>query len=99
MTAIDPYFSINNTRHASLGQACHAGETSFTVDGSGDIRRCHFIDKIIGNIDDPAWETCLQPRSCGNKTCGCHIGYVHLKRLKLYDVFGEGILERIPCGR
>lgn len=29
---------------------------------------------------------------------GCHIGYVHLDRLKLYDTFGDGVLERIPLG-
>ena len=31
-----------------------------------------------------------------NATCGCHIGYVHLDDLGLYDVFGDGVLERIP---
>jgi MoaA/NifB/PqqE/SkfB family radical SAM enzyme len=97
LEAIDPYFRLNNTRHASFRQACFAGETSFTVDGSGDIRRCHFVDETIGHIDDPAWEDCLRPRTCPNATCGCHIGYVHLKQLKLYDVFGAGLLERIPA--
>ena len=97
LESIDPHFQVNNHRHPSLGQACHAGETSFTVDGSGNIRRCHFIDEVIGRIDDPVWEDCLQPRTCSNATCGCHIGYVHLKRLNLYPIYQDGILERIPA--
>ena len=40
----------------------------------------------------------LQGPICVNGTCGCHIGYVHLDRLKLYDTFGSGVLERIPLG-
>lgn len=96
LEAVDPYFSMNNLRHASLGQACHAGETSFTVDGHGDIRRCHFVDQVIGNIADESWEDALEPRPCPNQSCGCHIGYVHLKRLKLDQVYENGLLERIP---
>ncbi|BFO17784.1 hypothetical protein SHKM778_41720 [Streptomyces sp. KM77-8] len=30
-------------------------------------------------------------------TCDCHIGYVHLETLPLYDVFAGGVLERIPA--
>lgn len=97
LQAVDPYFRLNNVRHASLGQACHAGETSFTVDGDGDLRRCHFVDQVIGNIADPAWEEALRERACPNQTCGCHIGYVHLKRLNLYPLYGDGLLERIPA--
>lgn len=29
--------------------------------------------------------------------CDCHIGYVHLKRLPLYEIFDGGVLERIPA--
>jgi hypothetical protein len=28
--------------------------------------------------------------------CDCHIGYVHLKRLGLHELFDGGLLERIP---
>ena len=96
LSSIDPHFQLNNTRHASLGQECFAGESSFTVDGNGNIRRCHFIDEPIGNIHAPNWDACLATRLCTNRTCGCHIGYVHLKPLKLYSLFREGVLERIP---
>ena len=95
--AIDPLFPINNRRHPSLGRACRAGHTVISVDGDGTMRRCHFIKTPIGNIYDPDFATALWERPCTNATCGCHIGYVHLDDLKLYDVFGDGVLERIPA--
>ena len=95
--AIDPLFPINNRRHPSLGRACRAGHSVISVDGDGTMRRCHFIKTPIGNIYDPDFATALQERPCTNATCGCHIGYVHLDDLKLYDVFGDGVLERIPA--
>jgi hypothetical protein len=49
LTAIDPWFPINRYPHASRGQPCGAGETSFTVDGSGTVRRCHFVGEPIGS--------------------------------------------------
>jgi MoaA/NifB/PqqE/SkfB family radical SAM enzyme len=94
---IDPLFPINNTRHPSIGRACCAGETVFSVDGEGTMRRCHFIKTPIGNLYDVHWEHALRPTPCTNATCGCHIGYVHMPELGLYDVFGDGVLERIPA--
>jgi hypothetical protein len=52
----------------------------------------------IGNLYAPDFDRCLRPRPCPNESCGCHIGYVHLERLGLYDAFGDGVLERIPVG-
>lgn len=94
---IDALFPINARHHPSKGRACLAGETAFTVDGDGNMQRCHFIKERIGNIYDPGFEQALRPRNCVNETCGCHIGYVHLKELNLYPVFGDGLLERIPA--
>ena len=96
LTAIDRLFPLNNTRHPSLGRACQAGETVISVDGDGLMQRCHFIKQSLGNIYQADWRSALYPRSCPNQTCGCHIGYVHLNELKLYEVFGDGVLERIP---
>lgn len=98
LESIDPLFPINNTRHVSLDRACYAGETVISVDGDGTMRRCHFIDEPIGNIYERDFERALRPRQCTNATCGCHIGYVHLKPLGLDGVFGDGILERVPQG-
>jgi MoaA/NifB/PqqE/SkfB family radical SAM enzyme len=93
---IDPYFPMNNTQHPSRGERCAAGETSFTVDGNGAMRRCHFVAETIGNIHSPDWEAGLRPRTCPNAVCGCHIGYVNLNRLRQSAVYGAGLLERIP---
>jgi MoaA/NifB/PqqE/SkfB family radical SAM enzyme len=97
-TSLDPLFPINNTRHDSLGHACHAGNTVISVDGEGTMRRCHFIRTPIGNLYAPDFERALVATPCTNATCSCHIGFVHMPHLKLYEVFGDGILERIPRG-
>ncbi len=96
LRGIDPHFDFNAEPHPSLGRACRAGETVFTVDGGGDVRRCHFIPEIIGNIYEPEFEQALRPRSCSIAACRCHIGYVHLEHLRLDALFGDGLLERIP---
>lgn len=96
LARIDPYFPINNQRYPSQGQPCGAGETSFTVDGDGVMRRCHFVGQPIGSIHDADWQRALRPRPCPNATCGCHIGYVHLKRLQQGVIYGDNLLERIP---
>lgn len=95
--AIDPLFAINTRRHPSKGKACRAGESVVSVDGDGDVRRCHFIDEVIGNLYDGSFDRALKERPCTNDTCGCHIGYVHLDELGLYDTFRGHVLERIPA--
>lgn len=94
--AIDPLFHLNTHCYASYGRACRAGSTVISVDGTGTIRPCHFIQKPLGNIYDPGFATALYPRTCPNQTCHCHIGYVHLEYLEMDKIFGSGILERIP---
>jgi hypothetical protein len=95
--AVDPLFPLNNRRHPSRGRACRAGHCVLSVDGEGTMRRCHFIRQPIGNLYEPGFEAALQERPCTNETCGCHIGYVHLDHLRLDEVFGDGVLERIPA--
>ncbi|MCU0543481.1 MAG: STM4011 family radical SAM protein [Oscillatoriaceae cyanobacterium Prado104] len=95
-SSIDPLYELNTRHYPSLGRACKAGKSVISVDGSGTMRRCHFIKQSIGNIYDDNWETALCDRPCTNDTCHCHIGYVHLEYLELDKVFGSGILERIP---
>jgi MoaA/NifB/PqqE/SkfB family radical SAM enzyme len=98
LTRIDPLFPINNQYHPSQGEACRAGRSVIAVDGDGTVRRCHFIKEPIGNLYAANFEACLVERVCTNRSCGCHIGYVHLDRLKLSETFGPGLLERIPLG-
>jgi hypothetical protein len=96
MRAMDRLFDFNLTPHVSFGRECRAGHSVFTVDGDGNMRRCHFIKTVIGNIYAPRFEQALLPRPCSNDSCGCYIGYVNMPHLGLDDVYGEGLLERIP---
>lgn len=96
MLAVDPYFGHNIAAYPSLGNPCHAGHTSFTVDANGDVRRCHFISRTIGNIYGNDIAESLTPTSCTQATCGCHIGYVHRPESSFDGLFGDGILDRIP---
>ncbi|MBX9668907.1 MAG: STM4011 family radical SAM protein [Candidatus Obscuribacterales bacterium] len=98
LSAVDPLFSINNTYHESFGKACRAGSSVISVDGEGTVRRCHFIASEISNIYTDDLEAALKDSPCSNNVCGCHIGYVHMDDLGLYEVFQDGILERIPAG-
>jgi MoaA/NifB/PqqE/SkfB family radical SAM enzyme len=97
LTRIDPLFPVNNRRHPSRGGRCRTGHTVISVAGDGTARRCHFVDTPLGNIYDPGFDDCLVERPCPNATCGCHIGYVHLEPLGVYNRFAGGVLERIPA--
>ena len=97
LSSIDPYFGLYRQDYASAGRPCFAGHTSFTVDGEGNARRCHFIDDVIGNVYDDDFDKQLGAQPCTRASCECHIGYVHQPELDLYRLFGDGILERIPA--
>jgi sulfatase maturation enzyme AslB (radical SAM superfamily) len=92
--AVDPLFLNNLRPQSTLGLPCRTGETAFTVDGEGTMRRCHFVDTPLGSIHDPHWERFLQARPCPRRRCDCHLGHMHLPHLDLPAVFGEGWLER-----
>jgi hypothetical protein len=105
LSAIDPLFDLNLQRYRSRGHSCRAGASVITVDGDGTMRRCHFIDTPIGNIYQPNWGDALIERPCTRAFCDCHIGYVHLRQHQppilegyddLYELFGDGVLERVP---
>ncbi len=96
LKTIDPFFEFNTKRYRSRNQECNTGETVIAVGEHGTVRRCHFIDQEIGNLYDPNFLEILKPRVCTRSFCDCHIGYVHMPRLGLYDTFAGGILERIP---
>jgi MoaA/NifB/PqqE/SkfB family radical SAM enzyme len=96
-TELDPLFGYSVRAHESAGHECRAGESVISVAGDGTVRRCHFIPAPLGNLYDGSYRAALRPRPCVNAVCDCHIGYVHLKRLPLYDVFAGGVLERIPA--
>ncbi|GAA2773652.1 STM4011 family radical SAM protein [Streptomyces showdoensis] len=97
-TALDPLFPYSRHPHRSAGLPCRTGESVVSVDGDGTVRRCHFVRAELGNLYDGSYRAALRPRSCPLAVCDCHIGYVHLETLPLYDVFAGGVLERIPAG-
>jgi len=98
LTSIDPYFRWNLKYWPSRGQACRSGWSSFTVDGEGDVRRCHFVDAMIGNLyRESIWDR-LARQPCPNATCGCHMGYVYRDDFQLQQLYGDNLLERIPAG-
>jgi MoaA/NifB/PqqE/SkfB family radical SAM enzyme len=96
--SVDSLFHLNTIRHPSLGRPCEAGASSFTVDGDGIARRCHFVAAPLGCVYEEGFSERLARAAapCPNATCGCHIGYVYLRDLALDRVFGEGILDRVP---
>ena len=94
LLTVDPLFLINLRPQRTLGISCLTGETAFTVDGEGTMRRCHFVDTSLGSIHDDQWEQALQVRHCPNSRCNCHLGHMHLPHLDLRSVFGGGWLER-----
>ncbi|MDT0320601.1 STM4011 family radical SAM protein [Streptomyces millisiae] len=96
-TALDPLFPYSRHPHRSAGRPCRTGSTVVSVDGDGTVRRCHFVRDELGNLYDGSYRAALAPRPCPLAVCDCHIGYVHLETLPLYDVFAGGVLERIPA--
>ncbi|ARE77774.1 MULTISPECIES: STM4011 family radical SAM protein [unclassified Streptomyces] len=96
-TAVDPLFPYSRHPHRSAGMPCRTGESVISVDGDGTVRRCHFVRAELGNLYDGSYRSALGPRPCPLTSCDCHIGYVHLETLPLYDVFAGGVLERVPA--
>ncbi|MFD8142153.1 STM4011 family radical SAM protein [Streptomyces sp. NPDC059708] len=95
-TEVDPLFPYSRHPHRSAGLPCRTGESVVSVDGAGTVRRCHFVRAELGNLYDGSYRAALGPRPCPLASCDCHIGYVHLETLPLYDVFAGGVLERVP---
>lgn len=95
LIAVDPYVTNNMVHYASKGKACKTGESVISVDGDGTMFRCHFIKEPMGNIYEGNFTAKLFRRPCANDTCGCHIGYVHMDELNLYELYQGRELERI----
>lgn len=94
---LDPHFHYSRFPHESRGRPCRTGNTVLSVNGDGAVRRCHFVDGPMGNLYDDSFRRYLGPSGCPLDVCDCHIGYVHLETLDMYDVFAGGVVERIPA--
>lgn len=97
LTAIDPHFGYSLAPPPSLGAPCTAGESVLSVDGDGDVRRCHFVAEPLGNLYDGSFAARLGPKPCPNPICDCFIGYVHRKDLPFAHDYAGGQLERVPA--
>jgi MoaA/NifB/PqqE/SkfB family radical SAM enzyme len=96
LDAIDPWFAFNRKPVPSRGKACRAGSEVLSVDGDGELRRCHFLPERVGNLYADVLDDVLQERSCPRCKCDCFIGYAHRRDLPFHDAFGDGVLARIP---
>ena len=83
--------------YPSLGKLCHTGSTVISVDGSGNVQRCHFVKQSLGNLYDGSFVATTD--ACSKQMCDCHIGYIHMPHLGLEKHYEEGLLERIKAPR
>ncbi|MBY0014507.1 STM4011 family radical SAM protein [Paenibacillus typhae] len=98
LRGIDPHFHINVADYESLGRSCNAGKNVFYVQGAGTVKRCYKDRGVIGNLYRDGLAGLAAERSCRMKVCDCYIGYIHMPELQLEQVYGRGLLERIPYG-
>lgn len=98
LSKIDPHFAVNAMDYESLGQTCNAGNEVFYVQGAGLVKRCYKDRGVIGNLYRDGLEGLSAVRACRMKVCDCYIGYIHMPELKLHNIYGSGLLERIPYG-
>ncbi len=96
LDSIDPWFRYNRQPLASRGKPCRAGEEVLSVDGAGEVQRCHFLPQRLGNLYQDSLEDMLQERACSRLHCDCFIGYTHRRDLPFHADFGAGVLARIP---
>jgi MoaA/NifB/PqqE/SkfB family radical SAM enzyme len=94
--SIDPHFLTNLKNYSSHNQACRTGYEVVSIEGNGDLYRCHFIKEKRGNIFKDDLNNMLWRSPCTRNICDCHIGYVHMEDLNLYQLYGDRVLERIP---
>lgn len=96
LDALDPWFVYSRKPIPSRGKACRAGAQVLSVDGNGELQRCHFLPERIGNLYQDSLDNMLQERTCPRFKCDCYIGYSHRHDLPFYADFGDGVLARIP---
>ncbi|MCC8537715.1 STM4011 family radical SAM protein [Xanthomonas axonopodis pv. poinsettiicola] len=97
LSRIDPHFGYNLNPPPSFGAPCLTGESVVSVDGDGNVRRCHFVATPLGNLYDGSFAAQLRARSCPNARCDCYIGYAHRPDLPFQADYAGGVLERVPA--
>jgi hypothetical protein len=94
---IDPHFGLTLRPQRSRGLPCRTGENAFTVDGKGDIRRCHFVDDVIGSIHTSDWRSALRPRACPKATCTCFLGIAPMRSHEPHPYAARTSLAQQNC--
>ncbi len=89
---IDPVFSHTAKKRLTKDTKCRCGTSVFTVSGNGDMRRCPFVNEIIGNLYENEIPTITE--HCPNEQCNCYIGYAHWESDSFRDMYGDNILVR-----
>lgn len=99
LDALDPWFRFSRTPAPSRGKACQAGVTALSVDGDGELQRCHFLPERLGNLYQDDLADILAETPCTRFKCDCYIGYAQRDDLPFHADFGETVLARIPLHR
>jgi MoaA/NifB/PqqE/SkfB family radical SAM enzyme len=95
LDALDPWFVYSRKPVASRGKACRAGAEVLSVNGEGEVQRCHFLPDRLGNLYTDSLDDMLQERPCPRFKCDCYLGYSQRRDLPFYADFGHGVLARI----
>jgi hypothetical protein len=66
------------------------------LDDEGDLRRCFFVGRVLGNLFAEGWATLDAPLGCPVKTCHCYVGHMHIVDLDFRAVYGKHLAPRIP---
>lgn len=75
LTELDPNFPLDRAGVRSGGRPCAAGERSLLVEGDGTLRRCHLVQRPVGNLYADDLRAVLRPRPCPRALCDCYVGY------------------------
>ncbi len=99
LTQLDPWFGADLAGERSIKRTCATGTDGVAIDGDGNVTRCHFVKRKLGNIYTDPIDAILNPlgeyERCSRTECNCFQGYVHLLDTKLHAVFGgAGALAR-----
>lgn len=96
LDAIDPWFIHSRAPQPSRGKPCRTGQYALSVDGDGELQRCHFLPERLGNLYRDDLDQILAPKPCPRLKCDCYIGYAQRPDLPFQREFGLGVLARIP---
>jgi hypothetical protein len=68
------------------------------LDDEGNLRRCFFVDEVIGNLFAGGWCSLGHSEPCPREECHCYVGHMHIPALGFRSLYGETLAVRIPQG-